>query len=208
MVSLCSISWISRFSSILTVSSSALTFSMSFFSSALTVSSSFLSSALTVSISCFRSALTVSCSFFRLSSSSLSACLLAALCSSNSCFRVSSSSLRKLCLNQSFLRRPVIALRDRPATLAFPVIYGHACMDVGVRAASGTDRRVFPEPPSESPPACAGMATKREQVGCQPDSPFAMHDKCLTAAPFVISVKTRSHPFVILAQARLHGCRW
>ena len=38
MVSLCSISWISRFSSILTVSSSALTFSMSFFSSTLRVS--------------------------------------------------------------------------------------------------------------------------------------------------------------------------
>ena len=42
-------------------------------------------------------------------------------------------------------------------------------------------------------PACAGMTTKREQVGCQPDRPFAMPDKCLTATPFVIPVKARNH---------------
>ena len=35
-------------------------------------------------------------------------------------------------------------------------------------------------------PAFAGMTTRREKVGCYPDSPFAMPDKFLTSAPFVI----------------------
>ena len=48
---------------------------------------------------------------------------------------------------------------------------------------------------------------KREQVGCQPDSPFAMPDKCLTAVLFVIPVKARNHPLVIYGQEVLYAAR-
>ena len=38
-------------------------------------------------------------------------------------------------------------------------------------------------------PAFAGMTTKRKQAACHPDSPFAMPDKCLNAAPAVMPEK-------------------
>ena len=44
--------------------------------------------------------------------------------------------------NQGLASRPIIIFRGGTSALA--VIYGHACMDAGVRAASGTSRRGSP----------------------------------------------------------------
>ena len=74
----------------------------------------------------------------------------------------------------------LINLLDRSQVLAHPFIIGE-----GVGRWFQT--RLYHLHPYRR--VSAGTTTKREQVGCHPDSPYAMPDKCLTAAPPVIPAK-------------------